>query len=1691
VFDETRDDFADEREQLKTLLSDTEWRAASRTTLNAHYTDAALAGVMWDFITVAGFGADGLTRVLEPGCGAGTFLGLAPDTATQLIGVELDPTTAAIAAQLYPHADIRSQSFAETRIPNGSIDLVIGNVPFAKIALHDRLHNPNGHSLHNHFILKSLALTRPGGVVAVLTSHYTMDATNPAARREIAAMADLVAAVRLPMSAHQRAAGTQVITDVLVLRRRDPAEKPAEATSWETTVAIGGDAARRVSINRYFAEHPERVIGTTGIRSGQFGPELDVRAAPGTDIALELRGRLTAAAQAAAAGDPGWTLFQQVSPTAAAAPILHPDAPPENQQDHITADGHGGFTIVDQGVLIPHTPPATQAKELTALLGLRDTTIALLSAEAASAEDTDHITGLRRLLNIQYDNYLTQCGPINRITLRRTGRVDEVTGADRLARICPPQGSFRLDPHSPAVYALENFDSTTGTARKAQIMTERVVAPRTPRLGADTPADAVAICLDTYGQARLPEVARLLGRSEDDTRTAIEGLVYSDPADPANQDRLIPAPEYLSGDVRVKLAAAQAAADRDGGTRWDINIAALQEVIPVDLSPAEIDARMGASWIEGDVVQQFLRETLDDPTVRVEHPGGSTWAVRGAGHTVLAASTFGTERMSAIEITAALLEQRQIRIMDEDPDGKRHLNLTETLAAQEKASQITEQFTEWIWSDPTRAATLARRYNDMFNAIALRSYDGTQMQLPGLTLTFTPREHQTAAVARIVAEPAVLLAHEVGAGKTAEMVIGAHELRRLGMARKPAVVVPNHMLEQFSREWMQLYPQARILAASIDDLGNNKRRRLIARIATGDWDAVILSRSAFERIPLSVSAQASYLDNQMLEMRRQLQNAKEGRGLTVKRLEGSLARADERLKKLTDTAKDPGITFEQTGIDYLFVDEAHGYKNLRTVSNIPGVGGDGSQRASDLDMKLAYLRTRHGGRVATFATATPIANSVSEAFTMQRFLRPDLLQNAGLTDFDSWAATFGEVTTDLELAPDGSRFRMQSRFAKFRNVPELLRMWHVSADIKTADDLNLPTPDLRNGRAETVVIPASEQLRAFMSELSARADKVQSRVVPPEEDNMLRVATHGRMGALDLRLLGRHPGPDAKLSVAATRIAAIHHKAASQVYPDSVVSGSLQIVFCDLGTPHIGEKKWNAYAEMKQLLIARGVPEQMIRFVHEARNDKEKGELFAAARNGKISVLLGSTERMGVGVNVQVRAVALHHLDCPWRPADLAQREGRIMRQGNLNPEVEIIRYVTAGSFDAYLWQTVERKARFIGQVMRGRLDMREIEDIGDTALSYSEVKALATGDPRILEKARVDAEMTRLERLERAHSRNQRVLSATITQAEKELPALETERHLIQAALIRATDTTGDKFSMTVNGTRHTTRADAAIVLRTALAAIPPAGQYTTDDPVHVASVAGFDVTATARRFLEPHLVLELAGVPRSSITVALDELRTERPLGIITKLENRAGELDRTLQRIHTTETSLTAEAGRARGDYGQPFAHTQALATARARSTELAAELAEPTPPAPEPAATQTPEAGTSHHSTSDDTPARAPETEPPATRWSAVCDAADPRITADPHWPALLAQLERAAANGTDVAALLHEVTTNNALPAEHPARSLGYRVADTAPDTRSAAFTRLDMLEHVPTVGRPPTPPQAASRPGGYQHGPNR
>lgn len=1528
VFDARAADFerfAWARAELRELLSATEYAAAERSTINAHYTDASYVTAIWEAAEELGFRGG---NVLEPGCGSGNFLAFAPAGAA-VVGVELEPVTASIAARLHPQAQIRAESFADTRIAEGSFDLVVGNVPFGDVTLHDRRHNAGGHRIHNHFLLKSLHLTRPGGLVLALTSRYTLDAANPAARREMAELADLVGAVRLPSGSHRRAAGTEVVTDVLVLRRREPGS-PTLGESFERSLpflpAREGEALR---LNEYFAGRAEHVLGELRVGHGEGGrAELSVVGDRNAGDGL----RAALATIVAHAREKGLVMTERPSATPA-VPVARVHSASRRPDGYLEQSPDGGFTRIEDGAPAPWRVPASQERELANLLALRDAAVGLLQAEASSIDDSDVSDGLRAALNQRYDRYVGAYGPLNRFSERRTGRTDP-GGEAVIARIRPPQGGFRGDPFANVVYALEHFDPSTQSATKATIFHERVVSHRAPQLGADNAADALAICLDATGEVRLEEVARLLGVDQVEARTQLGVLVFDEPG----SGRLVPGAEYLSGNVRAKLAEADAAAREDG--RFGVNVAALTEVRPRDLRPDEIHARLGAVWIGAEHVRQFLRETLEDPSVQVEHPGASIWAVRSerAG-SVLATSRWGTDRMSAVSIAESLLEQRPVRIYDQGADGERVFNATATVAAAEKANELSERFSEWVWESPERGLTLALTYNERFNAIVPRSYDGARLTLPGLALSFEPRPHQVAAVARMIHEPAVGLFHEVGAGKTAEMVMGAMELRRLGLAAKPVVVVPNHMLEQFSREWLQLYPQARLLAASSDDLERERRRLFVAKCATGDWDAVIMTRGAFERIPMSQDVQRAYLVREVEAIESMLVEAKASDArFSVKRLQRMKLQAEERIKRKLDGAKDPGISFEQIGVDYIIVDEAHAYKNLRTTSNIPGMAVDGSQRATDLHMKLEYLREK-GARVATLATATPIANSMGEAYTMQRYLRPDLLEAAGVASFDQWAATFGETTTAIEVSPDGSGMRLQTRFAKFRNVPELLLQWRVSADIKTAEDLKLPVPALAVRRSdgqrapETVVVAASEELRGYVAELARRADAVRARGVDPSADNLLKISSDGRAAGLELRLVGRPTSQAQKVDVAAGRIAEIFEEHRLTNFPGSdglphPTQGALQLVFCDLGTPNPGE--WSVYEQLRKDLTARGVPRAAIRFVHEARNDREKGELFAACRDGRVAVLIGSTERMGVGTNVQLRAVALHHLDCPWRPADLAQRDGRILRQGNANPEVRILRYVTEGSFDGYLWQTVTRKAQFIGQVMRGRLDVREIEDIGEAALSYNEVKALATGNPLLLEQAQAQAEVSRLERLERSHARTRDTLKWTVDAHGERIVRLEARALAAQAAMARVGPASAVD-QVRVQARTYEKRGEANEALRGALSEYVawPRGRGT----VELGALQGFAIEGSRRTATE--VTIGLRGVPESEMVLLHADIERS---SLLVRLENRLVQLPQVRDEALRTVERLRAEIERARNEMAVPFRQAARLELERARLNSI---------------------------------------------------------------------------------------------------------------------------------------------------------
>jgi N12 class adenine-specific DNA methylase/SAM-dependent methyltransferase len=1551
VFDEDNTEWAQLRADVRQRLDDRAWEAARRTTLNAHYSPAEVVEQVWATVGALGFAGG---RVLEPGCGSGNFIGLAPaGLDLDVVGIELDPTTARIASALYPHADIRAEGFERSRLPRDSFDLVVGNVPFAKVVLHEPAHNSARLSLHNHFIVKSLDLTHPGGIVAVVTSRFTLDARNPAARREIADRADLLGALRLPAGALRAAAGTDAVSDLVILRRRE-AGRTARAESWERSVLLGVDGGE-IPINEYFVRHRERVLGQLVAGGGQYSQvDLQVRADPDRPLAPALAEALVAIVADARAEGLVWAARTSAGAPARARPVAADVMQPHHKEGSILSTGTGGFARVVDGAPQPYpVAPRKDAGELRALVGMRDSLAQLLDLEVSTVDDVDADV-VRAELNRRYEAYQARYGTLNRFSLVRTGRQDPDTGGDLYRRSFPSMGGFRADPDYHSVLALEVFDAETQTARKAPILQGRVLAPRQPRHGADSAQDALAICLDEHGRADIDVIAGLLGTDAGAARAELGELVWDDPA----TAELVPAPRYLSGDVRAKLAVAEAAASED--LRWQANVEALRRVVPVDLGPAEIDARLGSSWIPPADVRDFLVEVLDCTRPIVEYvPVTATWALTvptGDRQSVAVRSEWGTARADAVSLVTSALNQTPATVYDSLDDGRRVLNPAETIAAREKQEALGERFAAWVWENPARRDRLTETYNRLFNGTVLPSYDGSHLSLPGLAASFIPHRHQRDAVWRMVSEPTVLLAHDVGAGKTATMAMGAMELRRLGLVKKPGFVVPNHMLEQFSRELAQLYPRAKLLVASRDDASAAGRKSFVARCATGDWDAVVMTASAFARLPVSDDTRGDFIAERIAELRGAIAASKEG--LSVKRLEERVARLEQKHEALLATERrDDGVTFEQTGIDYLLVDEAHGWKNRPLASRIAGVGGAGSQKAEDLEMKLGYVRSRYGNRVTTFATATPIANSLSEMWVMQSYLQPERLAAAGVATFDAWAATFGRTVTALELSPDGGSYRINTRFARFANVPELLTMFRATADVRGAAQLALDVPALAGGAPKTVVVPASTELQAYVAELVERAEQVRQRRVTPSEDNMLKVSGDGRKAALDLRLVGREPDPEGgKIAAAAAAIAERYHAEKTATYADragqpSPRPGSLQIVFCDLGTPHPGQ--WSVYAELRDELVRRGVPEAEVRFVHEAADDKAKAELFAGCRDGRVAVLIGSTEKMGVGTNVQARLSALHHLDCPWRPADIAQREGRAIRQGNQNPQVAITRYVTEGSFDVFCWQTVERKAAFIHQVMSGDVPGREIDDVGDTALSYAEVKALATGNPLILEKAGVDNELARLLRLRQAHDRDQTGLSRTLAGCDSTATRLEGEIATLEVAIDARRGTGGESFAMTVDGTRHTKRPDAGGHLKAVLAQeLHRQQRQERPSPARVVGeLGGLALELTTRRDFggTAEARVRIGATPVHLRLIGAD-LGSTDALGLVSRLEKRVRGLDVALETARADLSRTNREAAAARARLGAPFPHEERLAKLRARQAEIgAALLPEASPPA----------------------------------------------------------------------------------------------------------------------------------------------
>jgi N12 class adenine-specific DNA methylase/SAM-dependent methyltransferase len=1318
--------------QLRLLLSPEELAAAEAATPTSFFTDPALADAVWRL--ARGLGFDGGGRVLEAGCGTGSFMATAPQGADlRWTGVERDPFSAAVAQLRFPDATVIAKPLEKVTLPNGAFDLVIGNVPFADVPIYDR--DAPRLSLHNYFIWRALSAVRPGGMVVVVTSRYTMDNSAIDQREALAQLGDLVGAIRLPSGALD-AAGTKVVADIVALRRRADGQSPRGPSWRDPDYQVLAD----VGINEYFATRPDRIVGQPVWGHGLYRPELLITPPPDVPAALEVA-------------------IDQVVDEARRQQLTYQprgaDGPGATRLVLTDAQGRkeGSFHVVDgvvrqvrDGKLERVT---TSAAELRVLIGLRDTALALLAAEADPHRSDDSLTPLRTDLNRRYDRYRATYGPINRAKIVQ-GKVDAETGLPSISRRRPAMGGFRQDPDYVVVLALEDYDDDTGEAHKAPIFQRRVNRRPVRPDHADTPAEALALCLDQLGHLDFPTIAGLLRTDPDSVVGQLGDLVYEDPA----TRRWATAAEYLSGDVRHKLAVATVAAEADLA-RWGRNVAALQAVVPEDLGPAQIAVRLGAPWIDAADVAQFLGETLGQrPNVTHERLTAS-WDVEIASwYTQSAAATvdWGTDRINAYRLAQIALNGAAATVYDEitDENGntRRVKNVPETLAAEEKLRALNERFAQWVWEEPERTDRLVERYNRVFNSVVPRRYDGSHLSFPGLIDGFDPYPHQRDIVWRIVSSPSALCAHPVGAGKTASMVASAMTLRRLGLANKPMIIVPNHLLEQVARDAKRLFPAAKVLMVGKEDLTKDRRQLFAARAATGDWDLIVMTHTGFGSLPVYPSTEADFLEEQIALYRQTLSDNEDAGRASVKRINVAIEKMRQRQAELRDTRTDDGVFWEQLGVDYLMADEAHLFKSLPIPARMEGFSLPASKRAVDLALKLKLLRARNdGARWGAFFTGTPVSNTLAELFILQMYLQPDRLAEVGMETFDAWGAQFIEWVTRVEVAPDGGSYRVHRRPARFMNVPELRRLISEFADVRPKDAFGLELPEVEH---HTIALEASEGVRWLVNRLVQRADRIRSgqpMEIDGRKDNMLWVCGDGRKAALDLSLVGYPMPRPPKVDAVAAEILKAWRP--SLELPEGPC---LQVVFCDMGTPREGDSQ--VYGKIRAALVGAGMPASAIRFVHDAKTDAARTQLFADCRSGKVQLLIGSTEKLGTGVNIQNRLAAIHHLDAPWRPADVEQRDGRGDRPGNRHAVVSIFRYVTSGTFDSFMWQTLERKAIFIAQLFTGDPTAREVEDLGDGVLSYSEVKAAATGDPLVMELAEVQAEVSRLRTLATEHTR-------------------------------------------------------------------------------------------------------------------------------------------------------------------------------------------------------------------------------------------------------------------------------------------------------------------------------------------------
>ena len=1510
AFDPNKENWSAEYTQLKELLSEDEYAAARASTLNAHYTSPTVIRGIYDAVERMGFRSG---NILEPSMGVGNFFGMLPDTmqGSRLYGVELDSITGRIAKKLYPQADITVAGF-ETTDRRDFYDLAVGNVPFGQYKVNDKAYNKLGFSIHNYFFAKAIDQVRPGGIVAFVTSRYTMDSKDSTARKHMAERADLLGAIRLPNNAFRANAGTDVVSDIIFLQKRD---RPIDhEPDWVQL----GKTEDGFAINQYFVDHPEMILGVLSTESTQYGrEELTVAPIEGANLADQL-------AEAVQHIEGQYTEVEVETPDIADA---------ENEKHILPADPdvkNFSYTVVDGEVFYRENSVMTQVElsdtakgRVTGMVELRQIVNDLIDQQLNDYPDED-IKATQEHLNAAYDAFTAKYGLLND---RKNGRL------------------FEQDSSYYLLCSLENLDEQGQLKSKAAMFTKRTIRPERNVTSVDTPSEALAVSIGERGKVDLPYMAELLGTPGDYGRitTELSGVIFKDPAaDPTDPEAgWQMADEYLSGDVRAKLRMAQFAAETN--PEFVVNVDALTKAQPRELEASEIDVRLGATWLDPDIIQKFMTETFQIPyylrhAVKVRYsPYTAEWRVEGKTATgrgdIISSETYGTSRANAYKILEETLNLKDVRIYDtiEDAEGKpkRVLNKRETMLAQQKQQVIKDAFANWVWQDPQRRIALVKQYNELFNSTRPREYDGSHIHFVGMNPEITLREHQRNAIAHVLYGGNTLLAHEVGAGKTYEMAASAMEAKRLGLCQKSLFVVPNHLTEQWASEFLNLYPNAKLLVARRKDFETANRKKFCARIATGDYDAVIIGHSQFERIPLSFERQERIIQEQIYETLAAINELKvhAGENFSIKQMEKTRKTLETKLEKLrSDERKDDVITFEQLGVDRLFVDESHFYKNLfltTKMRNVAGLSTSEAQKSSDMFGKCRYLDEITGGRGVVFATGTPVSNSMTELYTVMRYLQYSTLQQKKLTHFDCWASTFGETTTAIELAPEGTGYRARTRFAKFFNLPELMSMFKEVADIKTSDQLHLPVPE---AKFETVVAKPSDIQKEMVQELSKRAADIHSGIVDASVDNMLCVTNDGRKIGLDVRLMNPMlpDDPNSKLNVCVQNVL--------KIWEDGKDQKLTQLLFCDLSTPK-NDGNFNVYDDIREKLVAAGVPENEIEFIHNADTEAKKAALFSKVRSGDVRVLLGSTAKMGAGTNVQSRLVAVHHLDVGWKPSDMTQRNGRIIRQGNMNKEVKVFNYVTEGTFDSYLYQTLENKQRFISQIMTSKSPVRSCEDVDEQALSYAEIKALCAGNPLIKEKMDLDVQVAKLKVLKADHqSQKFRLQDKLLTKFPADIQ--ETNTYIAglkaDAQLADAHPQGKEEFcGMTIKGVTYDEKKTAGERLVLACSELPNAEEKI------IGSYRGFELSLRFDTFRSEYQAI-LKGQRRYPVALGTD------PLGNIIRLDNS---LNNFPERINSAENELATlhqQQAAAQIEVEKPFPQEEELAEKSARLAELNAQL-----------------------------------------------------------------------------------------------------------------------------------------------------